>query len=375
MDGDQAETRPVPVGVPRCAVCGRVLPPQGRARPRKYCPDGDGRYVEQGVECRELGPAQEMVRRVHGGPVPDLDLDRLAEQVDAVLAVFGGAGPVEGLRTGLRAVTEQLEHTVAAAIRTRSAAQDAARGALAQAAADEHRREAAEGRAEQAAAAEKDAERVRDQAEQARQAAEAARQAARRDQVAAEAGRAEQAARADRSDAAAARDRQRTEDAVAQVSTLTERVVSLQERCQQADLRAEAEGARAEQVRAEAAVEVRRVLDRSSDQVEALRVDAAATAQRHTTAVVTAERRSATELAERDRRLGEAEAAVEELRRTTRAGLRRLLRTGSATTDDAAPDPTPREHLLHEGLVDLITELGLEPGLAPDGAGSPQAAR
>jgi hypothetical protein len=334
--------------------------------------------VEQGVECRELGPAQEMVRRVHGGPLPDLDLDRLAEQADAVLAVFDGSGPVEGLRTGLRAVTEQLEQTVAAAIRTRSAAQDAARDALAQAAADEHRRESAELRAEQAAAAAQDAERVRDQAEQARQAAEAAQQAARRDQVAAEAGRAEQAARADRSDAAAARDRQRTEDAVAQVSTLTERVASLQERCQQADRRAESEGARAdlerdraEQVRAESAVEVRRVLDRSSDQVEALRADAAATAQRHTTAVVTAERRSAAELAERDRRLGEAEAAVEELRRTTRAGLRRLLRTGWVTTDDAAPDPTPREHLLHEGLVDLITELGLE----PDSAGSAQAAR
>jgi hypothetical protein len=369
-DSSRGQGRPVPADLPLCAACGRVLPPQGRSRPRKYCPDGQGRYLDQGIECRELGPAQEVVRRVHGsGDVPDLDLDRLGEQVNAVLAVFAGKGPVEGLRSRLGAVAEQLEHTVAAATEARAAAQDGERRALAEAGADQRRRADAQEQARQAVLDAHAAQDERDQAVGERRAAEAALREAERAQAAAEAARDEQGARAERADAAAARDRRRAEDAATLGATLAERVEALQEQVRQTARqsgaereRADAATAAAEQVRAQAVADVRQVTDQAASQVDAVRTHAADAAARHTTAILELERRRGTELAERDQRLREAEAAGAELRRTAGTGLRRLLRSAAPTDSGAAAQDvgagTP-EHPLLRALADLIDDLDL----------------
>ena len=216
----------------RCGCCGQPLPVStGRARPRRWCPTGAGRYVaEYGIECAELGPAVEKVRQVFGTTaVPAADLTVLGEHVDAVRAVFADTGPVAALTRVLGGLAGQLDDTVASAITRAETAEADARDAAGRTAVAERLRATAEQQAvdahHQAAAARRDADRAAAAAAAAEQRARAAEQ----DAFAARDVERLQAHRADRADQAAGRDRERAENALAETAAAAATLAAVRE--------------------------------------------------------------------------------------------------------------------------------------------------
>jgi len=300
-----------------------VLPAQtGRARPRKYCPDGRGRFeADHRLTCAELGPALEKTRRVFGTEaVPAADLDRLGAQLTAARELFDPGGPLAALAGAVAAVSERLDGAVAEA-RDRAARAEATR-------------RDAEGRAEaaglerdravaQALAAHSDqlaAERARDQALRAQAAAEHTQRLAEQAAARAEEARALHEGRAERAETAAQRDRDRAEHAQAQGIGLNATVDGLRDQLRQATEHAQAERDWAATAYADTAAALTRL---SAEHAQALR---------H------AERDHAGELADRDRRVATAQVALDQHRRQTHAALTRLLH---ATTPPSAPAPAP----------------------------------
>jgi colicin import membrane protein len=349
---------PGPGDVARCECCGHPLPEQaGRARPRKYCPDGDGRFEPQ-ASCRELGPALELTRRVLGTEaVPNAELQRLGGQVHAALAVFDPAGPIEALRSGLLAVATRLDETVAAALAERETARTAERDALGQAEAQARLRQDAQQHAAEAGVARRDAERARDEAEHRRAEAAAAQRRAEDAQARAEEARTLQEGRAERAELAAGRDRQRAERADGEVARLAARLETLQ-----------AQLDRAHEHAALAATEAGARLDRARSEAEA-RVDAAhagarRAAEGYAAALQRAEREHATLLATQQGRAQTAEAALARWRRDVHDGLARLqnVLTEAPTSEGVVAEPTPRERDLRVRVDALLSALEPDSG-------------
>lgn len=311
----------------RCECCGQVLPAQtGRARPRKYCPDGRGRFeADHRLTCAELGPALEKTRRVFGTEaVPAADLDRLGAQLTAVRELFGPSGPLAALAGAVAAVSERLDDTVAEARDRAAHAEATQRDAEGRAEAASLERDRAVAQALAAHSDQLAAERARDQAVRAQTAAEQAQRLAEQTAARAEEARALHEGRAERAEAAAQRDRERAEHAEAQVTRLNATIDGLRDQLRQATERAQAERDWAAAAYADTAATLTRL---SAEHAQALRQ---------------AERDHAAELADRDRRGATIQAAFDQHRRQTHAALTRLLDTTtppSAPTPDGDPDP------------------------------------
>jgi hypothetical protein len=109
---DEADETPAGGGehdntpVRRCEFCQQELPPQtGKARRRRWCPDGQGKYVATVGDCGKLGPAWELVAPLMEAgiqPVLEGDLEHLARLLE----------PLHQLSQALAAVDARLDGSV-----------------------------------------------------------------------------------------------------------------------------------------------------------------------------------------------------------------------------------------------------------------------
>lgn len=380
-DENRDETRRRFVDLALCECCHQELPEQsGRGARIKFCPDGVGRY-EPGFHCRELGPALNLVRRAIGTEaIPGAEVERLGLHVQAVLDVLGDTGPIAVLTNTLTTVHGHLGDTVEAAIARAERAEEDARTAEGQAAADQRLRGIAEQQATTALQEKATAERLAQRAVADRDTALTAQRRAEQDLAAAVEGRRLEHERAERAERAAADVRQRVTEVerdntelVTQLATVRTELAQANQRAIEERQRADTAVADATRIREETATTIELVRAETAQQIAAAHAETTAAVARqgvvHAERIRELERDHAAELGDRDRQVVAAQTARTDLIRRTRTTLQRLLASSTPEQPgEAHPDPeaaaaqaADRARQLREGVDELLHELDTDP--------------